>query len=800
MAASQLPLFAQLNQFREELFHTSHDPLNRSKTSKTAAFFAHKAVTVISLPANAAAAAVSGATAVALGATLGAAKVAIIVLTLGEVGFGINTGCAYFATCSAMGTFHTFLNITEILQDGWMIASVPIHCGAVILSALYIDRLASVLFFGVWAVVRSPYDIIVYLFATETPFDKTTPKTTHTAEDLFAGADLPDPRMLFHIHGDMFGSGSKLEGNQPEKTFGYLVSFLKKRCYNLIDKNLMCQLEDAYALSISKRFVEDAVKVVNDAFNEGRSVIIPGGWLGAPAGHAVNYELILEKEGTCTFRFYNLGAGVNHFEHEIDGTKEKAPAYTEWRGIAKEKMTDPLVFQALGEMIGFVPEALGQKYNEADLFGRLKVLLEPKEECAGKKAPKMSKQQSGICSWRSLMAIMRSHLSQEQYKRFILEIKIQSLKDHASLLTDANWVKLHRIDRHKEENLIIKSAAKLARSLAKAKDAGVVDEAYAKAQKDDLEKLLSTMKTREKKTESPFEKPSFAENDVPVSEGPLYTAPTSLDDKTKETDAAGSNTWTKSYCSMKKVDLSSAEALLKGSKELIELCKKAESKKDYEQMHLGLIDALKPLDFELAKSNSYTEKQAQELISNLGELSTLFLRSCYGIVDADKTHTDQYVLQLKLMTMQALLSKKAGFQFTCRYSLTHSLMTRIYDPQMREQHEKIYYKDQGKGIDVRYGKCSSDDGLFTKSFTMDDDELNTMEALETFLKTHYAEEFRKIRESIPGYDQMEKCEKFCRMFYSPEVPAWIRALNESSLNLKHVLFAPIVQTASPTLK
>jgi hypothetical protein len=80
----------------------------------------------------------------------------------------------------------------------------------------------------------------------------------------------------------------------------------------LIEKFLI-RLKNAITLAKIKNpndFVRDATKAIEDALKAKEPLLLAGGWIGVPFGHAMYYDIIPDEKGTVTFRVYNSGAGL----------------------------------------------------------------------------------------------------------------------------------------------------------------------------------------------------------------------------------------------------------------------------------------------------------------------------------------------------------------------------------------------------------------------------------------------------------------------------------------------------------
>src|SRR5262249_51447911 len=121
-------------------------------------------------------------------------------------------------------------------------------------------------------------------------------------------------QVLFNIMGDEFGENSELEGVSIPELLEYVIKFMtfmqnQNRTYGPKEKweQLKSQLENTRLLAMLPKdmFVEGAKKLLNQAIENQKPILIPGGWTGKP-GHAIYYEII-PSGTTASLRIYQLG-------------------------------------------------------------------------------------------------------------------------------------------------------------------------------------------------------------------------------------------------------------------------------------------------------------------------------------------------------------------------------------------------------------------------------------------------------------------------------------------------------------
>jgi hypothetical protein len=110
------PVLEYLNEARSSVFNASHDNQGPS-LEKFASWMTHKALTVISLPANLAAVGLAGGGMVVAAGTLGVFKVAVFAATLGHKKLDIPTGFIWCAERGINAGAHFAINLGELIYD-----------------------------------------------------------------------------------------------------------------------------------------------------------------------------------------------------------------------------------------------------------------------------------------------------------------------------------------------------------------------------------------------------------------------------------------------------------------------------------------------------------------------------------------------------------------------------------------------------------------------------------------------------------------------------------------------------------
>ena len=243
-------------------------------------------------------------------------------------------------------------------------------------------------------------------------------------------------RLLFHLHAHKFGAHSSLKGAPASLVLDFMNDYLKKRIPLMapsvrpLYSELQKKIEQAAQISTSHHFVGDMQGYLVNCMSTRDPLLIPGGWAGKSGGHTMYYEIIPESASHCTFRLYNLGAGSqNHPKMEA-----KSGAFIDWKGVELTRLTNPHFLQALQELkthITYPGQESLTEYQENDVYCGLKNLLQPTHvewKKMNQTLPNMMQtHEIGICSWKSLAAVFNTYLPADEYKRFMCDLKIQSV-------------------------------------------------------------------------------------------------------------------------------------------------------------------------------------------------------------------------------------------------------------------------------------------------------------------------------------------------------------------------------------
>ena len=497
-----------------------------------------------------------------------------------------------------------------------------------------------------------------------------------------------DAKMFFHIHANEFGEDNDaLEGSLKSKALEYLHTFLKlRREQNLFTYGLSNETIDEIeaGLRLTQNFAGMAKGSIEEAFDHKRHLLLPGGWKGAPQGHAMYYEIIPDDQSTATVRLFNLGGGSqNHFSAWV-GNKVKGVPYLDFGGVSKEALLNPQTLQVMEELLthAFYPKTTAVKtdYNDADIYEGLKNILNPKSvslhEGDGEVSPASLKtrQYSGICVWRSLLAFLSTKMTKENYKLFISDIKMQSLLDikdesQKKSLTKTEWHLFH------------KSQQKLSRTIVRNFEKTILGSTYVtKAQKKLGEVQTWLEDKKEESLYGPASKiniPTYSWMSYVVNK--LKSAPETIPLHKQTLESTQPCTFI--YDQIKNTT---------DWKKVLTVAKEAVASKQHHALHVAFTDFFRKIDCgSVVKTIGNDQQSAKETMLILGQLSKIFFETCVQAAEAHVIYPERLYIMLKLLSLQKSLGMIAspkqapvlGFDL-CQYG--------IYKDEMRSP--SVFFK------------------------------------------------------------------------------------------------------------
>ncbi|MCB1118972.1 MAG: hypothetical protein KDK65_03335 [Chlamydiia bacterium] len=458
-----------------------------------------------------------------------------------------------------------------------------------------------------------------------------------------------DLKTLFHFFGNGWG-GSSLEGHDACSVLKFVGTFFNERGREGMAATLM----QAASIADAKWDPEKLQHLIEEGFQTKKPLLIPTGWIGDP-GHAMYLEVIPEGD-EATLRIYNLGGGVADFhDTAFVGFQEKASPYVEWKGITKKRLTDLSVLKVIQEYETqlMIPGTSNKtNYGAADIYQRLRGLLEPREvktKAITNEEDVMAKQMSGICSWRSLCAFLRTHIADlPTYKQVKVEIKLQALLSAIATDEQPNWAKWR---------LIRKSRQKLAMSLTSPHTAKHLTAKDIRLAKEVLEKVEQWEKHWEDHAVYPPVDEEKKEEETREKPPTLWAKVKHYFSRSYQTSEESLHGWMRKEKIEKPTSFVALDPLVTPSterlQELLQTAKQMWVKGNDRQLHYGLKELLRKLPSEVSWCD---QEKAQETSRLLHELTTLFFKSCHQVaVNGEKDPEWFYLLYKSLVIQKQLI-------------------------------------------------------------------------------------------------------------------------------------------------
>ncbi len=630
-----------------------------------------------------------------------------------------------------------------------------------------------------------------------------------------------DTRQLFHIHANAFGANNhSLEGSTSEHSLSYLHAFLEKRCeQKLSTYQLPSSIEKAIKeaaqqeIDINKKqnenerknaWTERTRQRIEKGFAEQTPTLLSGGWAGAP-GHAIYYEVIPENDSTATLRLCNLGAGSSEHERILYGNKTKTLPYFDLTSIAKERLLDPHVLQAFSELVQhayFPSSSTKTEYDSRDIYQGLCNLLKASPPPSYEEVPVdafKTTQSSGICAWRSLLAYLSTHIPKEEYKRLVLDIRLQSLVDRASHIKNKTDLQ--------EWRLVKKSEEKLYRKLTKASNHAFVGKQYILHASYQLRKVSDWLE-REKgcqNTGSPNLPQKRAWELRSAASECNITATPSLEEMARKQHATTEPSYP--YSIRESVEqCRNAPTLDAAIDHAYTLKAESEKMQDTSFFHLFMIEWLKD---EERPFTTHEPKEAQQYMMRLGELAKAFMASCFQTPAADVIHTEKIYVLFKLLALQENLSHVAirtsfppiNFDLGEVSPFKKLPFLNLHDKKWQKKFDDLARQLYGLGIGRKHFYCEnhsfSGDRPVGESSSLIFFRDHITNRPQGILHQHLLDLFpNEVNHFFQRHPQMIRLSKTlqCAHFYaSDDLPKWFQSLRDTHFHLLHLCHEPVGQ-------
>ncbi|PJD95658.1 MAG: hypothetical protein CK425_08120 [Parachlamydia sp.] len=592
-------------------------------------------------------------------------------------------------------------------------------------------------------------------------------------------------KMLFHLHGDSFGQNNpSLEGSSFQETLTYLNDYLfLRKAQNTsvpgISDAILEQLENAAKLA--RNFNNHAKSLITEAFEQNKHLLIPGGWVGIPSGHALCYEIIPESTEKATLRIFNLGAGASEHFNAIVGNKLKVLPYLEFKGISKETLLDQNTLLSLNELTShalFPNTEERTNYNEVDIYEGLKALLKPEVISKGENCPSADSlktlQRAGICSLRSPMAFLATCMPKADYKRLVCDLRLQSLSDRVKQCGRQPLSKL-------EWHLLKKSQQNLSRKIGKACENSLIGKQYAFKACADLKKIADWLEDKKEesllgpiqdthKSKLKWKRELIHQNEIVKSSQPLHSLETSPNAQEKIQPC--------SYV-YQQMEALSGQELKKAIPALLKIAQTAKNSNEYQALNTSFIHFFTDLDLTSAIKNLNKDEKLQ-IMTDLGKISEIFFETCLRVPESSTIHPERHYTLLKILTLQQKLSGK-NFNFDLGF-LTY---------------KNFFFKFRNK-------KAQEDFATLLKTLPQKDSELyfNTEKGSQlNFYEEHgsinkclqklFPDAVKELLAKKPELLTCTTSQQNAYLYASEILPGWFSAMRNTHLYLLYLHHAPI---------
>lgn len=583
---------------------------------------------------------------------------------------------------------------------------------------------------------------------------------------------IAENRLLFQIQADEFGvNNEKLEGYNKKETLKYLDEYFNARksakldLYGLSEDvieevSVAAKIANADTLDSFIQLTSEAIQKISK-----HPILLPGGWIGTPSGHAMYYEIIPQENGKAIFRLFNLGAGAMGATDPSD-YKTKAAPYIDFEGVSLKTLADKHTLQAIYELNtqAFFPNSKTKtQFNQEDIYQSLKSLLKP-DSISQPKGTLKTMQRAGVCTWRSLMAFLSSRMPKEEYKRFACDINMQSL-------IHRDW---KNITNQSEFKVLQKSHEKVARKLNKMAKEKLIGMHYLAQANEFLgitsnhlkdykikaykSSLRSTNNSSWSSSQVNFPNSSFKPLHVQTQEPHQENAPPL-------------NT-----AHIESIHLYPLSKAISETRKIIE-------KREFHTAHIALQRYITNLDLQ-----ALDKKNLEELSQQLGELAKLYFDTCFLIPEAEAVLPERVITLEKMLSLQSEVAKliepkSEEFLF---YTNQNAFLFTPNDNQEGFVTQKRTFGEQGGGSNgcIPYGQSiDKKPGIFEFKF-FDFSNLNKL------FPNH-----EELMASDPEYYKLVHHAQMAKLYMSDQTPSWFQTLRNTSLFLHYIAAEPV---ANPT--
>ena len=268
----------------------------------------------------------------------------------------------------------------------------------------------------------------------------------------------------------------------------------------------------------------------------------------------------------------------------------------------------------------------------------------------------MKPQRSGVCAWKSLMALMRTNLELNDYKRFKCDIKLQSLIDFIqsppTTVTLQDW------------RLVRNSYQHLCRAIVLLYHKQIIGEAYLDSIKPTLQSIYDWIQ-RHQDLNYKRHTEAIAFNYTPASETlPLENKHTQskLLKETVQIQAnktVSTQPWHDLFESYKDIEYN-PKIIDTNLDRLLDLSRYAWIHREDIGLHRGLLNAVSQLTLDevyWTEAVAGQPEKAEKIIAQLGEIAHLYFKSCFTVPKSPIIFSEKIYVFYKLIYLQELLCR-----------------------------------------------------------------------------------------------------------------------------------------------
>lgn len=606
-----------------------------------------------------------------------------------------------------------------------------------------------------------------------------------------------DAKLFAHIHADEFGAPSKYEGNSDATPLKFVTDFLLSEkekggsVYGLSSEDLELLQNTVYD-GIGSNI---DVMAMTKALSQGKPFLILGGWKDARGGHAIYYELIPEKEGTLSFRIYNLGAGADN------ASETHGNPIVEWKGISRDKFLAAEIIKEHLSLTHIGKDQTPTHFDANDVYKGLFTYLEPKEVVVV--SPKIDRplklQRAGLCTYRSLLAFLSSRMSDNDFKRLKIDLKIKSLSEFQKKLENEGAT-------FSEKQLLQKSIRKLSRSLIRLRKEGIVDDQYLNASLNLIERSVYTYYGEIKEPRAPISEEKGYEIAT------LRSLPTpSLMTETKDDEAVAPKFLLRQ---IKDLDLKDPKVLEK-IEDLRKIAMEAWEKGFNHEPHLFFEELIRSVPDDVWLGDGISEKEGQDRILLLNQILKDYFKTCFTTPVGSAISPEKIFVLYKMFFLQKELVRQfnpklieeLSFSMPFRSKVdTLFFMNLTSDERKALKHyqESVmfegaarntpgnYYKERGDGsLMYDYSVPCRGNGFAIFGFELKFSRKKN-NTFEDFVINHFPDVLVKEKKTHKNYSIYDISKQEGLLIGSAHFPDWFKALRENFLYSSFMLYEPLI--------